>query len=106
MIADTARPTKSSQLDDQPRQPVGTSAYAVGCDGTCSGRRRRASMSDSLSGGFAANSSVQPRTLTAVFVGGLIAGVLDLTYAILVYSPRKPIVIPQTIASGILGMGA
>jgi uncharacterized membrane protein YagU involved in acid resistance len=29
---------------------------------------------------------------------------LDLLYAILVYSPRKPILIPQTIASGLLGM--
>src|SRR5258708_21476260 len=37
-------------------------------------------------------------------VGGLIVGVLDLTYAILVYSPQKPILIPQTIASGVLGM--
>ncbi len=43
------------------------------------------------------------RTLPAIFVGGLLVGVLDLTYAILVYSPRKPILIPQTIASGILG---
>jgi len=37
-------------------------------------------------------------------VGGLIVGVLDLLYAILVYSPRKPILIGQTIASGILGV--
>ncbi|SRR6266567_646730 len=43
------------------------------------------------------------RTLPAIFVGGLLVGVLDLTYAILVYRPRKPILIPQTIASGILG---
>jgi uncharacterized membrane protein YagU involved in acid resistance len=35
--------------------------------------------------------------------GGLVVGVLDLTYAIVVYSPRAPILIPQTIASGILG---
>ena len=28
---------------------------------------------------------------------------MDLLYAIAVYSPRHPILIPQTIASGILG---
>ncbi len=43
------------------------------------------------------------RPLTAIAVGGLIVGALDLTYAILVYSPRHPILIPQTIASGLLG---
>ena len=37
-------------------------------------------------------------------VGGLIVGALDLAYAILVYSPHKPILVPQTIASGVLGM--
>ena len=45
----------------------------------------------------------QPRPIPAIFVGGLIAGVLDLLYAILVYSPKQPILIPQTIASGIVG---
>ena len=34
----------------------------------------------------------------------MIVGVLDLAYAIAVYSPRQPILIPQTIASGILGL--
>ena len=29
---------------------------------------------------------------------------LDLIYAILVYNPKHPILIPQTIASGVLGM--
>jgi hypothetical protein len=43
------------------------------------------------------------RALRAIFVGGLIVGVLDLTYAVLVYSPRKPILILQGIASGVLG---
>jgi uncharacterized membrane protein YagU involved in acid resistance len=32
--------------------------------------------------------------------------VLDLVYAIAVYSPHKPILIPQFIASGILGLTA
>jgi uncharacterized membrane protein YagU involved in acid resistance len=41
--------------------------------------------------------------LASVAAGGFIVGVLDLTYAIVVYSPRAPILIPQTIASGVLG---
>ena len=47
--------------------------------------------------------SAKARPLFAVIVGGFIVGVLDLTYAILIYSPRRPILIPQTIASGVLG---
>lgn len=43
------------------------------------------------------------RPIPAIFVGGLIVGVLDLAYAIIVYSPGKPIRVPQTIASGLLG---
>lgn len=39
----------------------------------------------------------------AVVTGGLIVGCLDLAYAIVVYSPNAPILIAQTIASGILG---
>lgn len=38
-----------------------------------------------------------------IVVGGLIVGCLDLAYAIVVYSPKAPVLIPQTIASGILG---
>lgn len=41
--------------------------------------------------------------LCSILTGGLIVGCLDLTYAIVVYSPKAPILIPQTIASGILG---
>jgi hypothetical protein len=44
-----------------------------------------------------------PATFQAILWGGLIVGVLDLAYAIAVYSPRQPILIPQTIASGVLG---
>jgi hypothetical protein len=44
-----------------------------------------------------------PRSFSAIFVGGLIVGAVDLLYAIVVYSPRHPILVPQTIASGILG---
>jgi len=43
------------------------------------------------------------RPLPAIVVGGLAVGVLDLAYAILVYSPKKPIRVPQAIASGLLG---
>jgi hypothetical protein len=40
----------------------------------------------------------------AIAVGGVIVGILDLVYAIVVYSPHHPILIPQTIASGVLGV--
>jgi uncharacterized membrane protein YagU involved in acid resistance len=33
-----------------------------------------------------------------------VVGMLDLAYAIVVYSPHHPILVPQTIASGILGI--
>jgi len=46
---------------------------------------------------------VRPRPFPAIFVGGLMVGVLDLVYAILVYSPDRPIRVPQAIASGLLG---
>lgn len=39
----------------------------------------------------------------AILVGGLIVGVLDIVYAILVYSPRRPIRVLQAVASGWLG---
>jgi uncharacterized membrane protein YagU involved in acid resistance len=61
-------------------------------------------MTENWSGGLAASLPAIARPLPAIVVGGLIVGVLDLTYAILVYSPRKPILIPQTIASGVLGV--
>lgn len=57
-----------------------------------------------LSGAIAAPLSTTPRPIPAILVGGLMVGVLDLIYAILVYSPQKPILVPQTIASGLLGM--
>ena len=42
----------------------------------------------------------------AIFWGGLIAGVLDLTYAVTFVTLQglKPIVLPQAIASGLFGM--
>ena len=41
--------------------------------------------------------------LAGLPTGALIVGVIDLAYAIVVYSPGRPILVPQTIASGILG---
>jgi uncharacterized membrane protein YagU involved in acid resistance len=61
-------------------------------------------MADSVSGGLATSLHAKPRPFPAIIVGGLIVGVLDLAYAILVYSRQKPILIPQTIASGVLGL--
>jgi hypothetical protein len=50
-----------------------------------------------------APSTTSSRPLPAIFVGGVIVGVLDLLYAIVVYMPKQPILVPQTIASGLLG---
>lgn len=47
-----------------------------------------------------------PRPFLAIALGGLAVGVLDLAYAIVVYSPKAPIRIPQTIATGLLGTRA
>jgi uncharacterized membrane protein YagU involved in acid resistance len=63
-------------------------------------------MANPMNASVAASSLAHPRPYPAIIVGGLIVGVLDLAYAIVVYSPRKPILVPQTIASGILGMNA
>jgi hypothetical protein len=52
---------------------------------------------------LAAPLPVQSRPLLAIGVSGLIVGALDLIYAILVYSLKRPILVPQTIASGIFG---
>jgi hypothetical protein len=59
-------------------------------------------MANDASSGPALPASPQP--FLAIAVGGFIVGVLDLIYAIVVYSPHQPILIPQTIASGLLGM--
>ena len=61
-------------------------------------------MAGPMSGALANPISANPQPLPAILVGGLIVGVLDMTYAIVVYSPKKPILVPQTIASGILGL--
>lgn len=41
--------------------------------------------------------------VAAIALGTLLVGSLDLAYAVVVYSPHQPILIPQTIASGVLG---
>ena len=43
------------------------------------------------------------RPVPAILVGGLITGVLDMTYAMLVYSPKNPLRIPQAVATGVFG---
>jgi uncharacterized membrane protein YagU involved in acid resistance len=63
-------------------------------------------MAGSAKGGNVGSSRGGPQPVPAIIVGGLIAGAIDLAYAILVYSPRQPIVVPQTIASGVLGTRA
>ena len=60
-------------------------------------------MANSMNGNLAASSLAHLRRFPAIIAGGLIVGVLDLAYAIVVYSPSNPILIPQFIASGILG---
>ena len=61
-------------------------------------------MAISKDDGLEASSFAHPRPYLAILVGGLIVGGLDLAYAIAVYSPHHPIRVPQTVASGILGM--
>ena len=61
-------------------------------------------MAISMNGDLTAASFTHSRPFPAIFVGGAIVGVLDLAYAINVYSPKQPILIPQFIASGILGL--
>jgi hypothetical protein len=60
-------------------------------------------MAEPVTSALGTSLSATPRSFHAILVGGLIVGVLDLLYAILVYSPQKPILVPQTIASGLLG---
>lgn len=60
-------------------------------------------MANSVGSTFATSLPMISRPFPAIFVGGLIVGVIDLLYAIVVYTPQKPILVPQTIASGVLG---
>ena len=63
-----------------------------------------AHMSASALESAAVRSSERPAM--AIAIGGVIVGILDLAYAIIVYSPRNPGRIPQAIASGLLGPDA
>jgi hypothetical protein len=63
-------------------------------------------MTNSMNGSLISSSVPRPRPFLAIFVGGLAVGALDLVYAIAVYSPEKPILVPQFIASGVLGPAA
>jgi hypothetical protein len=55
-----------------------------------------------------ASSPTKHPGICAIVFGGLIAGACDLTYAISFYTAQgvKPIRIPQSIASGLLGIGS
>ena len=48
----------------------------------------------------------RPRPVPAILVGGVITGVIDLLYAMVVYSPHRPLLIPLHIATGVLGASA
>jgi hypothetical protein len=61
-------------------------------------------IADALTRDLPASRRAKARPIPSVGVGGLLVGVLDLIYAVLVYSPKNPILIPQTIASGLLGL--
>jgi uncharacterized membrane protein YagU involved in acid resistance len=61
-------------------------------------------VADALHADFAAASPMRNRPLMAIAVGGSVVGVLDILYAIVVYSLKRPIRIPQTIAGGLLGL--
>ncbi len=61
-------------------------------------------MPDAVAGGFPTPLHAKAPPFLPIVIGGFIVGVLDLVYAILVYGPQKPIRIPQTIASGLLGL--
>src|SRR5262245_54497971 len=55
------------------------------------------------------STAARNRAALAIGLGGLIAGVCDLTYAIafhVLVNGAKPIRIPQSIASGLLGMAS
>jgi hypothetical protein len=58
------------------------------------------------SGGRPETQPNKPRPFAAILVGGLIVAVIDLTYAIVAYSPKAPIRIPQSVAAGVLGRAA
>jgi uncharacterized membrane protein YagU involved in acid resistance len=60
-------------------------------------------MTTSANSVLAASSPEQQRPVLAIGIAGLIVGALDLTYAVIVYSVHQPILVPQTIASGVLG---
>jgi hypothetical protein len=60
-------------------------------------------MADPLSVSFAAGVPQQSRPFPAIAVGGSIVGVLDLIYAILLYSPRNPVLIVLGAKSYSLG---
>ncbi|HET9399547.1 MAG TPA: hypothetical protein VFO34_01230 [Candidatus Acidoferrales bacterium] len=60
-------------------------------------------MADAQASPLAAVKSSGSSAFKAIFLGGLLVGVIDIAYAILVYSPRHPVRILQSVGSGIFG---
>jgi uncharacterized membrane protein YagU involved in acid resistance len=52
---------------------------------------------------LSASRPAESNPLKAILIGGLIVGVIDIVYAILVYSPKAPVRIFQSVGSGIFG---
>ena len=60
-------------------------------------------MANAQAAALAASSSAESNPLKAILVGSLLVGVIDIVYAILVYSPKAPVRIFQSVANGIFG---
>lgn len=60
-------------------------------------------MAEAQSTSLPAAQSSGSSAFKAIFAGGLIAGVIDIAYAIIVYSPTHPVRIFQSVGSGIFG---
>ena len=87
-------------------QDATTDEDVVLCRGRVGGTTRRDDMENSLSAESTAPSSSEPKAYRVILVGGLIAGVLDITSAFVnsaLHYGRGPIGILQGIASGLLG---
>ena len=60
-------------------------------------------MANAQAAELSASHAAESNPLKAIFIGGLLVGVIDIVYAILVYSPKAPVRIFQSVASGIFG---
>jgi len=60
-------------------------------------------MANAQAAALSVSRPAESHPLKAILVGGLLVGVIDIVYAILVYSPKAPVRIFQSVASGIFG---